>query len=57
MNVLIKKMKALETQMIDVANDMEYYAGFNDEIRFRAWELMGAAKILSGWIEAIKNEI
>jgi len=56
MDNLINKMQALHTQMLDVASDMDYYGGFNEDIRWRSEQLAGAADILECWINDIKAE-
>ena len=53
MQQLLAKMEALNTLMLDVAEDMRYYGGFNESISDHAIQLVGAAGILKTWIEGI----
>lgn len=39
--------------MQDVSIDMQYYAGFNENLNTHAKELAGAADILQAWIDGI----
>ena len=56
MTPLITKLTALHTLMLDAAADMDYYAGFNQELQQHAAELAGAAHILQTWIEGMNDD-
>ena len=54
-DLLIEKMDKLVYDMQDVAVDMEYFGGFNDEMVKHSKELMGASKVLLSWIDGIEK--
>lgn len=47
-------MKALQSQMIDVSVEMQYYSGFNQHMYEKSKELLGASMVLDNWISALE---
>ena len=56
MKILLKKMDALKTNMLDVGVDLEYFAGFNKDFIYPSSELKRASKVLQQWIDYISHE-
>jgi len=52
---LAQKLEALSTDMLDIANQMIYFGGFDDKIVSKGNELQGASMIVKEWIENIKD--
>ena len=55
MESLIKKLEALQRQMKALSNDMKTYS--HDEIYEHGDELGNAAKLVTSWINGIKEEV
>ena len=52
---LTDQIRTLAAHMIKVAAAMEYYSGFNSEIRDKSLELLGASHIAEKWADAIER--
>lgn len=52
-----EQLRDMSDHMKDVACKMEYYGGFNAQIKDKAQELLGAAYMAMNWADAIEGEI
>lgn len=51
MNDLLLKMIECKKTMLEIAVEMEYYGGLDEEIFHHAKQLAGASEIMGGWVE------
>ena len=50
---IVKRLRYLSEQMIQLGADMDYYSGFNAEIAEKGRQLVGAGMIADGWADEI----
>ena len=50
---LVKRLRELSEQMIQLGADMDYYGGFNAEIAEKGGNLVGAGLIAAEWADEI----
>ncbi len=51
MNELLLKMIECKKMMLDIAVEMEYYGGLDEEIFYHAKQLAGASEIMGNLVE------
>lgn len=53
---LAQRIRALSDEMLTVANEMQYYAGFHAELYDKGTELLGASHIAKTWADELESE-
>lgn len=50
---LIRRLVALQEEMLEVGTAMDYYGGFDSAIAQHGREMVGASGIVSSWLEGV----